>query len=157
MRQRKKIKVRKEPVNYDGHKYSDYLLFCKENPCVPTTEMDTLYNQPGGPYIQTFSFQNTSLMIGILHHEKTSESMASSLDLLEDILADDFFKLFSLILTDRGPEFEKVSLFETDPLTGKPRVNIFYCDPLTPSQKPHVENNHNLVRNILLMAEGFLL
>ena len=37
MRQRKKIKVRKEPVNYDGHKYSDYLLFCKENPCVPTT------------------------------------------------------------------------------------------------------------------------
>ena len=149
MRQRKKIKVRKEPVNYDGHKYSDYLLFCKENPCVPTTEMDTLYNQPGGPYIQTFSFQNTSLMIGILHHEKTSESMASSLDLLEDILADDFFKLFSLILTDRGSEFEKVSLFETNSLTGKTRSNIFYCDPQTPSQKPHVENNHNLVRNIL--------
>ena len=73
----------------------------------PTTEMDTLYNQPDGPYIQTFSFQNTSLMIGILHHEKTSESMASSFDLLEDILADDFFKLFSLILTDRGSEFEK--------------------------------------------------
>ena len=36
--------------------------------------------------------------------------MASSFDLLEDILADDFFKLFSLILTDRGSEFEKVSL-----------------------------------------------
>ena len=60
-------------------------------------------------------------MIGILHHEKTSESMASSLDLLEDILADDFLKLFSLILTDRGSEFEKVSLFETNSLTGKTR------------------------------------
>ena len=48
-----------------------------------------------------------------------------------------------------APEFEKVSLFETNSLTGKTRSNIFYCDPQTPSQKPHVENNHNLVRNIL--------
>ena len=62
------------------------------------------------------------------------------------ISSDDFFKLFSLILTDRGSEFEKVSLFETNSLTGKTRSNIFYCDPQTPSQKPHVENNHNLVR-----------
>lgn len=149
MRERKKIKKRKAPVNYDGHKYSDYLLFCKEHPSVPTTEMDTLYNQQSGPFIQTFSFQNTSLMIGILHHEKTSESMAASLDLLQDILADDFFKLFSLILTDRGPEFEKVALFENNSLTGQARSNVFYCDPQSPSQKPHVENNHNFVRNIL--------
>ena len=120
MRQRKKIKVRKKnllittatsiPTTFCSARRIPVSLLPK---WIPSTI------SPGGPYIQTFSFQNTSLMIGILHHEKTSESMASSLDLLEDILADDFFKLFSLILTDRGPEFEKVSLFETDPLTGK--------------------------------------
>lgn len=75
--------------------------------------------------------------------------MAASLDLLQDILADDFFKLFSLILTDRGPEFEKVALFENNSLTGQARSNVFYCDPQSPAQKPHVENNHNFVRNIL--------
>ena len=26
---------------------------------------------------------------------------------------------------------------------------FFYCDPQSPSQKPHVENNHNFVREIL--------
>jgi len=149
MKERKKLKKRREPVNYEGHKYADYLDFIAANPSVPTTEMDTVYNSPAGPFIQTFSFQNTSLMIGFLHTEKTAVSMASTFDSLQEILRSDFYKLFSLILTDRGAEFEKVSLFETDPETGLPRLNIFYCDPQTPSQKPHVENNHNYVRDVL--------
>ena len=82
-------------------------------------------------------------MIGFLHTEKTSESMASMLDDLQEILQDDYFKLFSLLLTDRGSEFEKYQLFEVNTETGEIRTNIFYCDPQTPSQKPHVENNHN--------------
>lgn len=57
-------------MNYDGHKFSDYLEFIASNPSVPTTEMDTVYNQQEGPYIQTFSFQNTGFMIGFLHQEK---------------------------------------------------------------------------------------
>lgn len=149
MKERKKPKKRREPVNYDGHKFSDYLAFIAANPSVPTTEMDTLYNQQHEPYIQTFSFQNTGLMIGFLHQEKTSEAMASVLNLLQDLLGTDYFRLFSLILTDRGTEFEKTSLFEENPETGRIRTNLFYCDPQTPSQKPHVENNHNYVRNIL--------
>lgn len=149
MKERKKLKKRREPVNYDGHKFSDYLAFIAANPSVPTTEMDTLYNQQHEPYIQTFSFQNTGLMIGFLHQEKTSEAMASVLNLLQDLLGTDYFRLFSLILTDRGTEFEKTSLFEENPETGRIRTNLFYCDPQTPSQKPHVENNHNYVRNIL--------
>lgn len=149
MRQRKKLKKRREPVNYDGHKFSDYLEFIKDNPSIPTTEMDTVYNRLEGPYIQTFSFQNTGLMIGFLHQEKTSESMASTLDFLQELLGAAYFRLFSLIITDRGTEFEKTSLFERNPETGQIRTNIFYCDPQSPSQKPHVENNHNYVRDIL--------
>lgn len=149
MKTRKKLKKRKEPVNYEGRKYTDYLEFIKENPTIPTTEMDTVYNQSEGPFIQTFSFQNTSLMIGFLHSEKTSASMASTLDYLQELLGDNYEKLFSLLLTDRGTEFEKYELFECNAETGQPRTNIFYCDPQTPSQKPHVENNHNYVRDII--------
>lgn len=149
MKPRKKTKVRKEPTNYEKHKYEDYLKFIQANPTLNTTEMDTVYNQNEGPFIQTFLFQNTGLMIGFLHKEKTSASMAATLDYLQEILHDDYKKLFSLILTDRGSEFEISKLFEVNFETGEFRSNIFYCDPQTPSQKPHVENNHNYVRDIL--------
>ena len=33
--------------------------------------------------------------------------------------------------------------------TGEIRSKIFYCDPMQSSQKPHVENNHNFIREIL--------
>ena len=145
----KKLKKRSEPADYTGRKYEDYIKFIEDNPNIPTTEMDTVYNNAQGPYIQTFIFEHTGLMIGILHSEKTAVSMASSFDRFQDLLEDDYQKLFSLILTDRGTEFAKPELFEINHETGEIRTNIFYCDPQTPSQKPHVENNHNFVREIL--------
>ena len=113
-------------------------------------QMDTVYNNQSGPYIQTFIFENTSFMIGILHQDKTVDSMSKALNKLQDKLSDEEFKkLFSLLLTDRGTEFAKPQLFEINIETGEIRSKIFYCDPQQSSQKPHVENNHNFVREIL--------
>lgn len=145
-----KYKKRKEPANYNGRKYEDYEKFIMNNPNCITVEMDTVYNQQEGPYIQTFIFPNTSFMIGFIHNEKTSKSMAKTLDYLEKLLGqENYNKLFSLILTDRGSEFEKHELFEINVETSELRTNIFYCDPMQSAQKPHVENNHNYIREIL--------
>jgi IS30 family transposase len=144
----KKLKKRRQPVNYEGREYKDYLEYVKAHPFETTTEMDTVYNSQSGPFIQTFIFENTGLMIGFLHKEKTSASMASTLDTLQELLQDDYYTHFSLLLTDRGSEFEKYELFENDSNKDS-RGHIFYCDPQRPDQKPHVENNHNFVRNIL--------
>lgn len=149
MRKRKRLKPRKRPANYEGRTYEDYLKFKSENPTIPTTEMDTVYNDPEGPYIQTFIFENAPVMIGFRHNERTSVSMAATLDLLQESLGDDYAKLFPLLLTDRGSEFEKYDLFETNCETGGMRTKIFYCDPQMPSQKPHVENSHNYLRHII--------
>ena len=112
--------------------------------------MDTVYNHQSGPYIQTFIFENTSVMIGILHKEKTADSMSKTLNKLQDKLSDEEYKkLFSLLLTDRGTEFGKPQQFEINMDTGEIRSKIFYCDPQQSSQKPHVENNHNFIREIL--------
>lgn len=117
---------------------------------MPTTEMDTVYNQQDGPYIQTFIFENTGLMIGLLKQHKTAEEMSNSLNYFQDILSDEMYhKLFGLLLTDRGSEFAKPNLFEINHETGEIRTNIFYCDAQTPSQKPHVENNQEFIRNIV--------
>ena len=37
------------------------------------------------PDMQTFIFENTEFMIGILHTEKTSDSMSKSLDSFQEI------------------------------------------------------------------------
>ena len=144
-----KFKKRKEPANYDGRRYSDYLRFCAENPDAQTVEMDTLYNSPHGPYLQTLMFRNAAFMIGFIHKSKTNESMAGSFDKLQLDLGNELFSaLLSLILADRGSEFEMHRLFELDK-EGNTRLNIFYCDPMQASQKPNVENNHNYVRDII--------
>ena len=145
----KKYKPRKEPVNFIGRKYADFLAFRDANPEVPVTQMDTVYNSPSGPYLQTFLFEKTAFMFGFIHKEKTNENMASSIDLLQNALSMEMFSmLLSIILTDRGTEFEKWQLFELDSM-GHTRLNIFYCDPMQSSQKPHVENNHNYIRDII--------
>lgn len=144
-----KYKKRKEHANYDGRRYSDYLRFRAEHPEIPVTEMDTVYNNPGGPYLQTFLFEKTAFMIGFIHNTKECESMAGSIDTMQSQLGAELFSLLcSLLLTDRGGEFETYRLFELDK-NGGSRLNIFYCDPMQSSQKSHVENNHNYVRDII--------
>ena len=128
---KKKLKKRKEPKNYTDRTYTDYLEYKVLNSGITTTEMDTVYNFQTGPYIQTFIFENTSFMIGILHQYKTSDSMSNGLTKLQDKLTNvEYEKLFSLLLTDRGSEFEKPQLFEININTGEIRSKIFYCDPM---------------------------
>ena len=62
---KKQLKKRKEPHNYNGRTYTDYLEFKIQNPNITTTEMDTVYNNQSGPYIQTFIFENTGVRIDI--------------------------------------------------------------------------------------------
>jgi IS30 family transposase len=76
--------------------------------------------------------------------------MARTLDDLQELLGEkNYSLLFSLVLADRGSEFQKYKLFEVNGKTGELRTNMFYCDPMQSSQKPHVENNHNYVRDII--------
>ena len=150
IRSKNTLKKRADSIDYTGRRYEDYLKFKLNNPDIATTEMDTVYNNPEGPYIQTFIFENTGLMIGILHSEKTADSMSKAIDEIQEKLnAEEFEKVFRLLLTDRGSEFAKPIQFEVNIETREIRSNIFYCDAQTPSQKPHVENNHNQVREIL--------
>lgn len=145
----KKYKKRKEPLNFAGRKYSDFLAFRAANPDTPVVEMDTVYNSPSGPYLQTFIFEKTSFMIGFLHSERTNAAMSGGVSVLQKQLGNVMFsKLCSLLLTDRGSEFEMWKMFELD-ANGDSRLNIFYCDPMQSSQKPHVENNHNYIRDII--------
>lgn len=146
----KKYKKRKDPINYDGRRYVDYIEYNKQNPHIPTVQMDTVMNSLSGPYIQTFIFEGTSFMIGFVYNELTIKNMVNSLNYLEDILGYSLFrKLFPLLLTDRGSEFGQSELFEISNNTKDGRLRIFYCDAMNSNQKPNIENNHNYIRDII--------
>lgn len=142
------LKKRKDPEHYAGRRYSDFNRFMDENPDAQVVEMDTVMNSPHGPYIQTFLFRDAGLMIGFLKADKTCETMAASLNDLQERLGDRYSDLFPVILTDRGSEFEAFDLFERGQ-DGRARTRMFYCDPQQSSQKPYVENNHNYIRDVL--------
>jgi len=144
-----RYKPRKRRLNLTGKEYKDYVEFRMENPDIPIIEMDTVMNSLSGPYVQTIILVKYKLMIGFIHKEKTSASMAQTYDYLQEILGiEDFCYLFPVTLVDRGVEFERYDLFEKDK-DNLQRTIMFYCDPMNASQKPHVENNHNYVRDIL--------
>ena len=145
-----KYKPRKERAIYTNHTYDDYLEFIKENSDIHVVQMDTVYNSPEGPYIQTFLFENSNFMIGFVHHDKTVDSMAGTLDILEMKFGTELFtQLFPVILTDRGVEFQIPQSFQASCLSDSNRLNIFYCDPMQSTQKAQIEVNHNFIRDIL--------
>jgi IS30 family transposase len=65
-----------------------------------------------------------------------------------------FGGMFPLILTDNGGEFANVSAIETD-LDGERETRLFFCDPNRSYQKPHVEKNHTLLRDIVPKGASF--
>jgi hypothetical protein len=65
-----------------------------------------------------------------------------------------FGDIIPLLLTDNGGEFSYVSAF-TDDLEGDVETDLFFCDPYRASQKPKVEKNHTMFRDIVPKGESF--
>lgn len=140
-----KSKPRESRAYIVGRTYSSFIEYSKLHPGFSVVEMDTVYNDISkGPFIQTFMINDYGIMIGVLHSKINAQSMVNGLTLIKERLGEEAFKrIFRIILTDRGSEFTSVK--EMESLGTK----LFYCDPQRPDQKPHVENNHTLLRWIL--------
>jgi IS30 family transposase len=65
-----------------------------------------------------------------------------------------FGDICPLALTDNGGEFANISAFELDE-DGQTETRLFFCDPMRSSQKPKVEKNHTLFRDIVPKGESF--
>ena len=88
-------------------------------------------------------------------NDATQNSVIQVFDALTKVLGLALFKrLFAVILTDNGVEFKNpIALEHTQ--QGLIRSHVFFCDPQASWQKPHVENNHLLIRRILPKGTSF--
>lgn len=94
-------------------------------------------------------FRKSSFMLIFLMNDGTQDSVIQVFDTLSNSLGTALFKrLFGVILTDNGIEFKNPNDVEhTRPELI--RIYVFFYAPQASWQKPHVENNHRLIRRII--------
>ena len=118
--------------------------------------MDTVLGCEGSrKVLLTFHFSGCSFMMAYLLDSKESRHVKNVFDSIEHAIGTfSFASAFSLILTDRGGEFQIPDALECgeDNLI---RTSIYYCDPMCSWQKPHCEKNHEYIRKICPKGTSF--
>jgi IS30 family transposase len=160
---------RKRPAPYVpkalkvGRTYDDFVAYIDENEITSWVEMDTLIGRVGGKAIVSFDFTFCNFMFGILLENKSSHEVAEKITELKSRLVDGDIKfgdIIPIIITDNGGEFSNVFAIENDiTIEGDAEVvketSLFFCDPYKASQKPRVEKNHTLFRDIVPKGNSF--
>ncbi len=135
--------------------YADFVVLLSDNPEIPVVEMDVVEGQKGGKVLLTLFFRNCSLMLAFLMEEKTQKCVINVLDTLSESLGVHIFKrLFPVILTDNGPEFQDPWSLECSK-DGENRTKIYYCDSNCSWQKGRIEKNHEYIRYVVRKGKTF--
>ena len=140
-----------------GRTYSDFLSHTEENEIFTWVEMDTVIGRVGGKVILTLHFTLCNFMVGVLLENKSAAEVSAKILALKHAFVQNelrFGDVFSLVLTDNGGEFADVSVIEND-LYGAKETSLFFCDPYKSCQKPRVEKNHTLFRDIVPKGQSF--
>jgi len=140
-----------------GRTYDDFLTHIQENHISSWVEMDTVIGREGGKVIMTFDFTFCNFMFGLLLEDKTAAEAAQKIRALKESCANHelrFGDIFPLLLTDNGGEFANISAFISD-VNGEIENDLFFCDPCQSSQKPKVEKNHTMFRDIVPKGTNF--
>lgn len=163
LRRKVKYKPRRRPTccsaadrQYrQGRSWDDFQKLLRESPSLGVVEMDTVEGRKGGKALLTILFRNCSLMLIFLLERKTQDEVIRVFDKLTDAFGVDLFRrLFPVILTDGGSEFQApVSLQLTS--DGDPRTRIYFCNPYSSWQKGAIEKNHEYIRLVLPKGSSF--
>jgi IS30 family transposase len=141
----------------EGRKYDDFIDFIEEHGITSWVEMDTVIGRIGGKVIMTFDFTFCNFMFGLLLDDKTAAEAAMKICALKARMRKKkvrFGDVMPVLLTDNGGEFANVFAFIHDS-KGKEETKLFFCDPCQSFQKPKVEKNHTLFRDIVPKGESF--
>jgi IS30 family transposase len=141
-----------------GRAYADFLTYIADNDISSWVEMDTVIGRIGGKVILTLDFTFCNFMVGILLDDKTALEAAEKIQSIKLEFYENgvnFNDVFPLLLTDNGGEFSNIFAFENNTITGERETPLFFCDPYQSSQKPKVEKNHTLFRDIVPKGTSF--
>jgi IS30 family transposase len=141
-----------------GRTHDDFLSYIEENAVSSWVEMDTVIGRAGGKALLTLDFTLCNFMAALLLEDKTAAQVTEKIRLLKNAFAAlniRFGEVFPLLLTDNGGEFANVCAIENTLSNDERESLLFFCDPYQSSQKPRVEKNHTLFRDIVPKGESF--
>ena len=123
--------------------------FPRSIPLLPVRQLDSVEGIKGGAVLLTIHFVQQGLQLAFLRSSNDSQSVIDIFERLYlELRPDVFMDLFPVLLADNGNEFSNPRAIECD-RQGNARTRMFYCDPNAPYQKPHCENNHEMIRRYL--------
>lgn len=125
----------------------------RDNPRLGYVEIDTVEGIKGGELLFTIMIPCFSLMLAYKIHSKTQEEIINQLNILENTLGKDFYTIFRKTITDNGCEFLNFEGIEKSVDGFSKRLSLYYTHSYASYEKPHVENNHRLIR--WLIEKGY--
>lgn len=138
-----------------GRGYEEFQKLLKASPSTSIVEMDTVEGTKGGKVLLTLMFRSCSLMLAFLLESKTQVEVKRVFDHLTDMLGTKtFLKLFPIILTDNGAEFQNPLSLEATK-HDEIRTKVFYCNPHSAWQKGMIEKNHEYIRMVVSKGKSF--
>lgn len=110
-------------------------------------EFDTVEGIKGGELLFTIMIPCFSLMLAFKIEHKSQDEIIKKLDMLEKKLVRYFYILFKKVVPDNGVEFLDFKGLEKSvfKLLNK-RFQVYYTHTYASYEKPHIENNHTLLR-----------
>ncbi len=153
-----RFKVKKQYDNSSSSKISprilynrthdDFLKYMEMNPGSKVVQVDSVIGKSNDKKaLLTIFFMNSKLQFAFLYARKHSNINSLILKLYEAGIKH-AYKLFDVIVTDNGTEFQKLIELEKDE-DGIERFKVFYCDPYRSCQKAECERNHGFIRRII--------
>lgn len=156
-RKNKKRRTRQEREIRIGRTYEDFIEYTSKNTNLNIVEMDTVEGlKSDSKCILTLFWRKSNFMMMFLLENQTTAEVTKVFEYLQqNLLEDDYNKLFQIILTDNGHEFFDVLNIECHHETGEVLSKVFYCDPGASWQKGGIEKNHEFIRYILPKKTSF--
>ena len=138
----------------NGRSIEDLTPEERDNRPLGIAEFDTVEGIKGGELLFTIMIPCFSLMLGFKISSKTQEEIGKKLDELEKKLERYFYILFEKVIPDNGVEFTNFTILETSVFENiEKRLEIHYTHTYSSYEKPHIENNHILLR--WLIKKGY--
>ncbi|MBP5413993.1 MAG: IS30 family transposase [Lachnospiraceae bacterium] len=155
-RRKQKVNKNNDYTYKEGRTYKDFQKLFEADPDMDYVEMDTVKGKrEKGKCLLTMIFPKHDFMLIFLMESCTQACVLEVFERLWKALGSTvYMRLFHIILTDNGGEFRDPYSIENSEY-GINRSKIFYCDPMASYQKPHIERNHEFIRQVIPKGRSF--
>ena len=149
-------RISKNPLLKVGRTCSSYVEYMNTHDIRDVLQFDTVHgNKSDKKCILTIHHPYSKFQIGLLLESSSASEVIDKINNIKILLGDNYYyKYFRILLTDNGPEFDKLPELEIDKETGEAYCRVFYTRPYKSSDKGSCERNHELFRYVIAKGKS---